>query len=391
MLPKLTDIYKYLLEVDNPSLSDLVKKKIEFFGLSQRQTSQILGLQRTTLQRILDNEAQKIDVLTFLKIRNFLESDIEDFTSLFVASMPSAEIKELEYVRKAVFLLRNFDLKVLQKIGFISDISDFDAIEGKIKRFFGLDNIEEYERSVKMLLSQTGNNFNDNTRSMWLKSVETAFKILDNPNTYSREMLEKMVDRIPAYTRNEETGLFTVMKALFKVGVTVLYQPYPQNVQIRGGAFLFKGKPCIVLTDFNKRYDTIWWSLMHEIYHILYDYETLQKTVFHLSGEEDIFLMEKNANEYATFKLVSPEKMASIKPFIDVESMVLNQAKIWNIHPSLIYGFYMHNNKGTEPKYRGFIPKTSVATKNINYNLLQGESIEEVVEQIKINIFEYEN
>jgi HTH-type transcriptional regulator/antitoxin HigA len=386
----LTEIYKYLLEVDTPSLSDILKSKIEELGLSQRQTSQILGLQRTTLQRILENEAQKIDVLTFLKIRNFLESDLIDFTRLFVSTMDSEEIKQLEYVRKAVIILRNFDLKSLYKIGFINDQNDFEAIEKRILDYFGFTYIEEYEKSVQTLLSQSNRNFNDTSRKLWLKSVETAFKLLDNPHPYNRELFQKMVERIPGYSRKEENGLLTVIKALFKAGVTVIYQPYPHNTQIRGASFVIKGKPFIVLTDYNKRYDTIWWALMHEIYHVLYDFDTLQSSIFHLSGEEDIFLMENNANDYASTKLLSAEKYNSIAPFINIPEMVERQAEIWNIHASIIYGRYMFNNKGSEMKYRGLIPNTTKATKNINYNLLQSESIAKTVNSIKQNIFEYE-
>lgn len=382
------DIYKYLLSESPPSLAELLQSKIDSLKLSNRQTSEIFGIQRTTLQRILDNEAQKIDIITFLKIRNFIDIDLEEFTRIYVSSMSADEIRDIERVRKAVVLFNNFDLKSLKESGFIKDVNDIDSIEKRITTFFGLTSIYEYESSVNVLLSSTENKYISNARTMWLKSVEGALRKINNPNKFNRELLIEMITRIPFYSRNETNGLLTVIRALFKVGLTVIYQPYPHNTQIRGASFVLGGnKPCIVLTDYNKRYDTIWWTLMHELYHILYDYDRLKKTIFHLSGEEDIFLSEEKANKFATESFLSEDKMQFITPLINSEEIVENQAKVWNIHPSLIYGFYMYKNKGSISKYRGRIPKSMIATKDININLMQSETLVESVEKLVSKVF----
>jgi Zn-dependent peptidase ImmA (M78 family) len=240
---------------------------------------------------------------------------------------------------------------------------------------------------VNVLLSSTDNKFIGNARTMWLKSVEGALRKINNSNNYNKELLIEMISRIPYYTRNETNGLLTVIRALFKVGVTVIYQPYPHNTQIRGASFVLGGKPCIVLTDYNKRYDTIWWTLMHELYHVLYDYDRLKKTVFHLSGEEDIFLSEEKANKFATDCFLSDDKFKFIAPLINSEIMVENQAKVWNIHPSLIYGFYMFKNKGSISKYRWRIPKSMVATKDINVNLMESDTLVQAVEKLVSKVF----
>ncbi|MFA5234162.1 MAG: hypothetical protein WC390_07165 [Sulfurimonas sp.] len=42
------------------------------------------------------------------------------------------------------YIDENFDLKTLKKIGFIKSIKDYDEIEKRICKFFGLKNIYEY-------------------------------------------------------------------------------------------------------------------------------------------------------------------------------------------------------------------------------------------------------
>ena len=54
------------------------------------------------------------------------------------------------------------------------------------------------------------------------------------------------------YTRDVENGLTKVVKALFNVGVTVIFQPTVDNLQVRGATISINNKPCIVLSDFQE-------------------------------------------------------------------------------------------------------------------------------------------
>jgi len=66
---------------------------------------------------------------------------------------------------------------------------------------------------------------------------------------------------------------------LFNIGITIVFQPSLPKTQIRGATFLINDKPCIVITDFNKNYATIWFALIHELHHVLFDLETIDKKI----------------------------------------------------------------------------------------------------------------
>ena len=111
--------------------------------------------------------------------------------------------------------------------------------------------------------------------------------------------------------------MLTVFRALYNVGVTVIFQPMLSRTQIRGATFLINNKPCIVVTDLHKSYPTIWFSLIHELHHVLFDLEELEKVKYHLTGEPDLFLMQEDkANEFASEYLISAEKLRYIEPLI---------------------------------------------------------------------------
>lgn len=388
-MSNLQEIYKYFEEDKSPSLTAMLDSRMQKLNISQRSmSSDVLTIERKTLQRILSNEHQKLDILTLLKVGYFLNTDIEELIKICVASMTPEELKELEQARKSTFILENFDLEGLKKMGFITDKLNFLETENKILKFFGLETIYEYQRELGLILfSQTKRNHHDQMREFWLKSIEIAFKSVANPNEYQPELLKQLIERMPNYSKNEENGLFIVICALYKVGITVLVQPYPANTQVKGASFLIKKKPCIILTDYNKRYDTLWFSLMHELYHILYDYDILLKSNYHLSGENDLFLIEDNANKFAQNILLSPEKSQYIYKYINVPAMVSDFAKQCNIHPAIIYGFYIYDNPSENIKYRKLIPSSKISLQNIQYSLLDFPTIQEGIKNIREKIF----
>lgn len=190
-----------------------------------------------------------------------------------------------------------------------------------------------------------------------------------------------------------EKGLFVVSQALYNIGITIIYQPYLPTVQVRGATFFVNNKPCIVLTDLQKNYPTIWFALIHEIHHILYDLEIIQTNAYHLSGELDLFLIgEDEANDFSREYLFSEEKSKYIAPFINNELIVREFAKKSQVHPSLIYSFYNYdrNNQGYHnawSKYKKYFPDIKKTLERFNTNPWEKETIQESVDMIKEAVF----
>ena len=138
-------------------------------------------------------------------------------------------------------------------------------------------------------------------------------------------------------------------------------------------------KPCIVLTDYMGRYDILWFTLLHELCHVLYDMNDLVKNKYHLSGESDLLLLnEERANQFARTILFSKEKLDYIKPFINNHHLVLKYSEEHSIHPSTIYGFYLYENKDKSkilyPKFRKYLISSEKATAPLSTNIWDEES-----------------
>ncbi|SFH39063.1 XRE family transcriptional regulator [Pontibacter chinhatensis] len=338
----LNEVYSILGKDGVTTLSELVNSKCEELQLSQRQFSAIVGIERKSLNRIFEGEAQKVDIVTLLKLSHFLKKPIDDVIRIYIYSLTPETLSDVERTKRASFIVENFDLTGMKKAGVLDDISDFELIEKRINTFFGLETIFEYkDRLDYALFSRTRKSTRDTMRDFWVKSAYTHFEKLDNPNPYDRKGLVSIISKIKPYSELDTKGFITVVKALYNLGITVIAQANLPNVQVRGATFVVKGKPCIVLTDLIKNYGTIWFCLLHELYHVLYDLDKLTDTCFHLSEDQlDLQLTEEKANSFAREMLFGKDQLEYIRPFISNHSLVSRYAKQNAVHPSIIYSFY---------------------------------------------------
>lgn len=382
----LNSVYALLTNIDTPKLKDLIIKKCDELGISQRKLSEVIGLERKSIQRIMEDEAQKIDVVTFLKISHFLKIEVQSLMQIYVSKMNPENIKEIEKTKKASFILHNFDLNVLKKEGFIKDRNNFEEIEDRIIKYFRISSIYEYTNYAQAAyFSRTKRNYSDKMLNFWISLVYHQISKIQNPNDFDRELLISILPKIRGLSRDEKNGLQRVSMGLFDAGITIIVQSYIKKTQIRGATFIYGGKPYIVLTNYNKRYDSIWFALAHELYHVLKDFDQIEKLSYHLTGESDLFidnLAEENANEFARDIFFPRPKMKYIKDFIDIPEYVENYAKQNNVHRSIIYGFYLFENREEHKKYQRYLNNSEEAVRKMIINPWDKKDVVEITENI---------
>lgn len=390
--PPSSDLFEYWSSAQVPTLKELVEKRKQELSLSDFQLYEVLGIDRMTLNRLLNGDTQKVDLFSILKLDQFLQVGAKEILEVYMSSLRPEFARELDKVRNATYVSRFFDLHGLKKVGFIDSITDFEHIERRITRFFELDSILEYDREIgNALFSRTRAHSDDKMRDFWVRSAIHQFKRYDNPNEYDRDALLALIPKIRPYTRFEEKGLFTVLKALYNAGVTVIVQSYLTKTQVRGGTFAVNGKPCIVVTDFNLSYATLWFALLHEVFHVCYDFEDLKRgLVYHLTDNAlDLHLMrEDDADYFAREILFGQEKLDYIRHAISSPAIVSAYAEKHQVHPAIIYAFYCyHEEKKGRPEayeqYRKYFGKPDKALQMVRSNPWDKDTIWQEIETFK--------
>ena len=371
------------------TLKSLLQNKLDATGLSKTQFERLANIQRRSLDGILDKTSKQTDIINLLKLGEFLELSIDELLISHFKDRPKFEIKDLQNSMEITFINKFFDLKTLTSLGFIDKNSTIEDLKKRICEFFQLESIYDYENELnEALYSRTKRKFSDKMKDFWIKSSYKYFELIDNPNKYSRNDLKNLIPKIKPYTQNVEKGLLTVFRALYNVGVTVVFQPMLPKTQIRGATFFINDKPCIVVTDLNKNYPTIWFALIHELHHVLFDLDELAQIKYHLTGEPDLFLLQEDkANQFAENYLISDEKMRYIEPMIHNPLMVTKYAKALQVHPSIIYSQYQYRQEEKGNNYWGafkeFFPNVDLAKKYLNISNWDVETLEVAAQKVK--------
>jgi Zn-dependent peptidase ImmA (M78 family)/transcriptional regulator with XRE-family HTH domain len=385
----INNILNKSLEYSGNSLEELFQNKLEQSGLSKTQFERLAGMERKSLDSILNKTSKQTDITKLVKLGEFLELSLEDLLILHFNERPVEEIKELQDSMDITFINKFFDLKTLTSLGFIGRNDSIEKLKERICLFFEIESIYDYDVQLnEALYSRTKKSFSDKMKDFWIKSSYKYFESVNNPNEFDRKSLIELIPKIKPYTKNVENGLKTVFQALYNIGITIVFQPSLPKTQIRGATFIVNNKPCIVITDFNKNYATIWFSLIHELHHVLYDLEIIEKTSYHLSGEPDLFLIQEDrANEFASEYLFSSEKMRYIEKLIHNKVVVTKLANDCQIHPSIIYSQFQWRQSEMGNDYWGAFkdqfPNISIVTKTLNIANWNVESIKETSLKIR--------
>ena len=237
------DILNKSFQYKGSSLEELLKEKLDNSGLTKTQFEKLSGMERRSLDAILDKTSKQTDIIKLLKLAEFLEIDFNEALVVHFKDRPVEEIKELQSSMDITFINKFFDLKTLISLGFISKNDSLEILKERICKFFDINSIYEYDRELnEVFYSRTKRSFSDKMKGFWIKSSYKYFELIDNPNEYKRQNLIDLIPKIKPYTQNTETGLLTVFQALYNTGVTIVFQPSLPKTQIRGATFLIKNK-----------------------------------------------------------------------------------------------------------------------------------------------------
>lgn len=395
---KYTDIDAILTGIFREvSLRELFEKRVHELGVSPTAVQGILGMERRSLNGILDGTQKRVNYTNLHKLAIFLNLPTEQLIQMHVALSERNFVDDDSPANKKKFIRENFDLVVLKKAGFIDSVTDFNSIENKIVSFFGFDTIFEYKkRSFDVAFSAGAiKPKNSTTRDFWLTAARNFALKLDNPYIYNRQALISFFPQIRWHSTNVELGLVNVIKALFKIGITVIFQAPFSSLHLRGATFSVNSKPSIVLTDYKGFYPTLWHCLVHELYHVLFDWEEIRENSYHLTEDANELLTidpkEMEADNFAREYLFSISKMDEVRTNIRDSYYIEKIAKSNNVHPSIIYIYNAFDNDKTDrmvwARARRQMPEIRKSIYHLENPWNNPKPIDEIAKKRKLEIY----
>lgn len=376
------------------TIAEMLNAYMEENSLSELGLATILDINRKTLKSILLGEDLKVSLA--IKISKLLNISQERLMDGFEQQVREEDTQYFDFTTKVSFLLEHFDLVELKANKVISSITDYKKIDEELCTYFGYKDILEYANltvkaplfskskiSVKPTKEQKAQDF-------WIKSNLLSFSKISNPNDYNRELLIEFLKRIKSLTKDSKDGFGQAQYVLFQLGITVIVQSYISKTKAFGVTMIVDDKPCIVITDMGKQYYKLWFTLLHELYHVLEDYDYLKTASYHISDIEnrDLFVSEDNADAFAREIFVPKDKMNTLQQLINNPVKINILADSLDMHPCMLYGVYLDcADKSTQAsgfaRFAKYLPSSTQAIKPIAFDAIAKKSIDIAVEEMK--------
>ena len=299
----------------------------------QKDLARKLGLQEQAIQRWESERYRSINLANYMKVARALSLEFSpQFLSSKVAKwLPQPELHPAE-AQKILKHARNHGW-----------LEAPDTDENGIKRLIRYVS-EHVARHGTPSLLRTGINVKDHLEDWVLLSwkaqvTRRAEQIIDSERLSYRPLDLSWLKQLARLSRRDN-GPLKAQELLKDHGIVLIIERNIVGMEVDGAAFLVEGVPVIGLTLRRDAIDNFWFTLLHEVAHVILHFRTgLASGFFDDMEHVEVDEFEKEANSFASDLLV-PEEVWSRSParIAKTSSPVENLAKQLDISPSIIYG-----------------------------------------------------
>lgn len=259
--------------------------------------------------------------------------------------------------------LSRFDLRTLRSRGILKSKEEAAQAE-ELLLFFGVADPDAFDRvwSQSFATFRRSPSFKaePNATSVWLRIGQL---LAQNSETqpYQASKLKALVPELRRATIDDpQDAVMQVVDMLAHAGVAVVLASEQPGCRASGAAWWSsQQKAVVLLSNRGKREDRLWFTLFHELGHLLLHAkrdsfidekgaedsceETAPRGVFIDDGSRDA-IVEEEADRFAVEALIPPQFIPLIES-ISSESDVVNVANEIGISPGIVAGRYQHNTQ----------------------------------------------
>ena len=327
----------------------IIKRNLEALNWTQEDLAEVIGMSEKSVSHLMNNK-QSITVDTAILLAKAFESSPEFWLNLeqnYRLRERGEQQKEKEAEIKGE-IRRHMPLAEMRKKGWV----DYDAsLESQIKAFNGFWKVKEpdfsmYKDEALPYCARQKKDDGIYTRyysATWLQKAKLTAERIKTVE-YSEAALDALSGNIPSYSLREN-GISDFIAALNKCGIKFFVLSHLQKTYLDGACFIHNNNPVIVYTARYNRVDNFWFTMAHEIAHVL----------LHLKKGDDCFLdnldetgegnrKEKEADKAAGTYLNTDALLKEAEPLKGYfsEERLLYVADKTGLHPSLALGILQY-------------------------------------------------
>jgi HTH-type transcriptional regulator/antitoxin HigA len=329
-----------------------IREQMELREWTQEDLSEVTGLTLKHINKILQDK-QPITLETARILAEVFNTSAQYWINIDTGyrlwKVQEKSVKEQEAdIRSLIY--ERMPVRDMVKKGWIGYFSSAEDLKKEALRFWGWETLDFSRLDRQKISCYTRKSiayqrFNTSYALTW---YQMARKIAESEprNVYDKTALIQLYEQMHRYTTVKE-GIGLFLDELERCGVIFFVLPHLQKTYLDGAAFLSGDNPVVVYTGRYKRIDNFWFTIAHEIAHVLKHLD--EKVPFILDdlkdGENNE--MEDEANALAEEKLKHKEIADFLNPYMNYlsSSRLEECAAKYEVHPSIIIGKLAFNKK----------------------------------------------
>jgi len=328
---------------------EFLEEELEYRGWSQVDFSEITGLTEKTISKIMNNK-QSITIETAQLFSRIFGQSPQYWVNLdtnYRLRISGKTYSGSEIETKAD-IYRHMPIKELQRRGWIHTTKTTQELIREVKIFWGVPHIDfsflENQSLPNFRKSESYSNYNQYYALTWYRRARNIAENYHGKN-YDKERLQILSKRIHVFS-NKENGIKHFLDELTETGVKFFVLRHLQKTYTDGASFIINSNPVIVYTCRYDRVDNFWFTIAHEIGHIL----------FHLNDKNLFFIDEEKSKQVTTTEEKKADAFASSvlkeKEIIDfynrsryriLKKSIVAGSSVLNINEGIIVGILQHH------------------------------------------------
>lgn len=243
-------------------------------------------------------------------------------------------------IRRRAKLFSKAPVSELIKRGWIkTDLSNLDRAEKAVCEFLEIANLDEDPKVPFSARKTYREEPHTAAQVAWACRVRKVARHVTSKK-FSKSGLLKLIKELPSRSRfDKETQ--AIVPSLADVGVRVVFVEHLSGTRIDGGALWLEDIPVVALSLRYDRVDWFWFTLMHELEHVVEREESLDLQLVGNDAQRSDLESEERADRAATEWLVPEHALKrfinSVKPYFS-RGAILEFADKLCIHPGIVVG-----------------------------------------------------
>ncbi len=248
----------------------------------------------------------------------------------------------------------------------VSNLSDLDRMEREICRFLGISSLDEEPRIPFAARATHKEDSPSAARIAWACRVKEVASRL-RTKAFSTQRLEEEIQSLPRFSISDE-GARSLRDILAGLGIRFVIVEHLPNTRIDGAALWIDDRSPVVAVSLRyDRVDGFWFTLMHELAHIIRGDAKPHTWMFDeaLVGKDAEPTESKSKPEAEADRLASewllPKQALEVfvrrtHPYFS-RSAILNFAAEAGVHPGIVVGRLQHLSEVPWTHHRNLLSK----------------------------------